>query len=338
MTQVRSTIVTAVVMVVIISGIAASSSPALTTVTLERKTTGAVYPGNFPDPSILVAKGRYYAYSTQSAGENIQLISSSDLLHWSTPRDALPVLPSWAKAGFTWAPAVAHSPTGGYEMFYSARDPQLGTLCIGRAVSATPLGPFVDASKQPYLCQTSLGGSIDPYVFSAHGTDYLIWKSDGANGKPQQLWSERLDANHDALVGVPSLLLSATSSWEDGVIEGPAMLQSDGGLFLYFSGNHWSSSTYAIAAVGCNTPLGPCVESPTGQEVSTLSGLRGPGGPTFFVTPNGQAMMAFAVWSGAPGTATGRRSLYIDTVESTGTLPSLVALLVPAQTHRSSSQ
>jgi beta-xylosidase len=328
----RTLVVTAVVIVVIISGItAAVSTPAHTTVSLERKTVGAVYPGSFPDPSILVAKGRYYAYSTQSGGENIQVISSSDLLHWSARRDALPVLPSWAQTGFTWAPAVAHNPTGGYEMFYSVRDPHLGLLCIGRAVSATPLGPFVDASAQPYLCQTSLGGSIDPYVFSDHGTDYLIWKSDGENGKPQQLWSQHLDANHHALVGVPSLLLSATSSWEDGVIEGPAMLQSDGGLFLYFSGNRWSSSAYSIAVVGCNTPLGPCVESPTGQEVSTLSGLRGPGGPTFFVTPHGQTMMAFAAWSGATGMATGRRSLYIDTVEPTGTLPSLVALLVPAQ-------
>jgi hypothetical protein len=221
-------------------------------------------------------------------------------------------------------------------MFYSALDSQLGLMCIGRAVSATPLGPFVDASTQPFLCQSSLGGSIDPYVFSDHGTDYLIWKSDGAGGKPQQLWSEQLGANQGALVGVPSLLLSATSTWEDGVIEGPAMLESDGGAFLYFSGNRWSSSAYAIAVVGCNTPVGPCVESPTGQEVSSLSGLRGPGGPTFFVTPTGQTMMAFAAWSGATGTVTSRRCLYIDTVEATGTVPSLVALLVPAQTHRSS--
>jgi hypothetical protein len=114
------------------------------------------------------------------------------------------------------------------------------------------------------------------------------------------------------------------------------MLESDGGVFLYFSGNRWSSSAYAIAVVGCNTPVGPCVESPTGQEVSSLSGLRGPGGPTFFVTPTGQTMMAFAAWSGAAGTVTSRRCLYIDTVEATGTVPSLVALLVPAQTHRSS--
>ncbi len=319
-------------MVVTVSGIAAVTfSHASAPLTLERKTTGAVYPGNFPDPSILVANGRYYAYSTQSAGENIQLISSSDLLHWSARRDALPVLPSWARTGYTWAPAVARNPTGGYEMFYSALDSQLGLMCIGRALSASPLGPFVDLSKQPYLCQSSLGGSIDPYVFSDHGANYLIWKSDGANGKPQQLWSAQLDVNQDALAGDPSLLLSATSSWEDGVIEGPAMMQSDGGLFLYFSGNHWSSSAYAIAVVGCNTPLGPCVESPTGPEVSTLSGLRGPGGPTFFVRPNGQVMMAFAGWSGAAETATGRRSLYIDIVETTGTVPSLIALLVPAQ-------
>jgi hypothetical protein len=68
----RTLVVTAVVIVVIISGItAAVSTPAHTTVSLERKTVGAVYPGNFPDPSILVAKGRYYAYSTQLSGATL---------------------------------------------------------------------------------------------------------------------------------------------------------------------------------------------------------------------------------------------------------------------------
>ncbi len=290
---------------------------------------GPVYAGDFPDPSILVADGRTFAYSTQSGGANIQMIVSTDLLHWTRPVDALPVLPEWAVAGYTWAPAVASDPSGGYEMFYAARDRASGLQCIGRATSSTPGGPFIDPSQQPFLCQSSLGGSIDPYVFADGGSDYLIWKSDGAGGRPQQLWSQQLDAANDAPVGTSSLLLSATSPWEDGVVEGPAMLQTTGGLFLYFSGNRWSTSSYAIGEVGCDSPLGPCVNAPTGQEVSTLSHLEGPGGPTFFTTASGQVMMAFAAWSGPVGSTEGQRQLYMDRVDTSGTSPTLIEMLVP---------
>ncbi len=282
------------------------------------------YSGNFPDPSILVANGRYYAYATQSGGDNIQLIDSTDLVHWKVEHDALPVLPEWASAGFTWAPSVAVDPSGGYEMFYAARDRSSGLQCIGRATAASPLGPFVDHSTQPFLCQTDLGGSIDPYVFSDDGLDYLVWKSDGATGQPQQIWSEQLDVDDDALVGSSSLLLSAISSWENGVVEGPAMLHSGTGLFLYFSGNRWSSSSYSIGVVGCDSPLGPCANTPTGQTLDPLGNVVGPGGPGFFTADDGETMMAYAAWVGTPGSPTGRRALFLATVEPTSTFPNLI--------------
>jgi beta-xylosidase len=318
--------------------VTARSSPAPTTATLQSdRVAGAVYTGDFPDPSVLVVDGRYYAYATQSGGTNIQVVSSTDLTGWTPAADALPTLPTWAEPGFTWAPAVDRDPDGGYEMFFAARDGALGVECIGRAVSTSPLGPFVEASATPFLCQANLGGSIDPYVFTDGGTTYLLWKSDGANGSAQQIWSQALDADHDAPVGSASLLLSATSTWEQGVIEGPAMLRTENGLFLYFSGNSWSTSAYSIGVVGCDSPLGPCVNASTGQEVSTSGRVVGPGGATFFAAPDGDTYLAFAAWVGVPHAAGSRRELYIDEVDTTGTLPTLTHLLVPAtrETHRS---
>lgn len=306
----------------------ATSSPAGSSTAPQPVATGPVHAGDFPDPSVLVVGGRYYAYSTQSDGRNIQVMMSTDLLDWTMPRDALPELPIWAVAGYTWAPSVAADPTGGYEMFFAARDRELGLQCIGLARSPSPLGPFHDTSTRPFLCQTALGGSIDPAVFADDHTDYLLWKSDGANGTPQQLWSQPLDATDSAVVGTPSLLLSATSNWENGVVEGPAMLRTAGGLFLYFSGSRWSTSDYSIGVVGCDTPVGPCVDAPTTQVVSTASHLSGPGGPAFFVAVSGRVMMAYAAWSGGPGTPAGRRSLYIDSVDTTGTSPTLIEMLV----------
>ncbi len=107
------------------------------------------------------------------------------------------------------------------------------------------------------------------------------------------------------------------------------MLQTGTGLFLYFSGNSWSSSAYSIGTVGCDTPLGPCVNTPTGQTVSSQSDLSGPGGPTFFTAKDGETMMAFAAWSGVPGSATGKRELYLDAVGTTGASPTLTEILVP---------
>ncbi|MGD0880647.1 MAG: glycoside hydrolase family 43 protein [Acidimicrobiales bacterium] len=286
--------------------------------------SGAVYRGDFPDPSVLVVDGRYYAYATQSGGFHIQVITSTDLAKWSAPKEALPVLPVWSKPGDTWAPAVAPDPSGGFEMFYAARDAELGIQCIGRAVSRSPLGPFVDTSRQPFLCQVALGGSIDPYVMADGGTDYLVWKSDGANGAPQQVWSERLSDGDDALVGVPSLLLSASAPWENGVVEGPAMLPTANGLFLFFSGNRWSTSSYSIGVVGCDSPSGPCANGLSPQAVSTASGVSGPGGPSFFTADDGQELMAYAAWSGVPGSPSGKRELYLDAVDTSGSFPTLV--------------
>jgi beta-xylosidase len=320
----------AVAALTVVAGAAtAAASQPRSTPTPAPLTAGPVYTGDFPDPSVLVSGGRTYAYSTQSGGENIQVIVSTNLLDWTAPVDALPVLPPWASPGYTWAPAVAVDPSGGYQLFYAALARTSGLECIGRATSASPAGPFVDTGGQPFLCQTALGGSIDPSLFTDDGTDYLVWKSNGADGQPQQLWSQALNGRDDGLVGSSSLLLSATSSWENGVVEGPAMLQTAAGLFLYFSGNRWSTSAYAIGVVGCDSPLGPCVNAPTGQAVSTLSHLVGPGGPTFFTETDGQVMMAFAAWSGTADAPDGRRQLYMDRVDTTGTSPTLIELLVP---------
>ena len=163
--------------------------------------TSPAYPGDFPDPSVLVVNDRYWAYSTGSGGRNLQVMSSPDLRTWTTPVDPLPVLPSWARVGFTWAPDVLPA-TGTVLMYYTARDAASGRQCISVAASAVPIGPFTDTSTGPLICQIANGGSIDASpVVTATGT-YLVWKSDdNALGRRSHLWSQRLSADGRALVG-----------------------------------------------------------------------------------------------------------------------------------------
>jgi len=65
-------------------------------------------------------------------------------------------------------------------LYYAARDIAVGHQCLGRAVAASPAGPFIDRSSDPVVCQASLGGDIDPDVFrDSNGRVYLLWKNDG---------------------------------------------------------------------------------------------------------------------------------------------------------------
>jgi GH43 family beta-xylosidase len=311
----------------VVIAVVATSQPSGAALPQTPSSPSPVYRGYFADPSVLVADGRYYAYATESGDENIQMISSKNFWDWSHPKDVLPTLPVWAEGGFTWAPAVAPSPNGGYQMFFAARDRALGIECVGRATARTPAGPFVDPSRWPFICQVSLGGSIDPYVFRDSGTDYLIWKSDGANGAAQGIWAQAFSQGDAALAGSPVPLISATTSWEAGVVEGPAIVRLGGTLHLYFSANRWSSYFYSIGTVTCASPLGPCRGSQPHDWLTSATGMIGPGGPTFFVTPSGRTMMAFAAWTRDPQFPGSRRALFVSPVTVDGAGPTNVSAI-----------
>src|SRR5437867_2397254 len=51
--------------------------------------SGAVWPGDFPDPFVLHGGPVYYAYSTQVGLTQVPTIRSNDLVHWQWVGDAL---------------------------------------------------------------------------------------------------------------------------------------------------------------------------------------------------------------------------------------------------------
>jgi hypothetical protein len=276
-----------------------------------------VHPGDFPDPSVLQYQGSYYAFATQSFASldktiNIQVSTSSDGIHWTqTSTDALPDLPSWAKKGDTWAPSVAYetatSPAK-FVMYYAATVASDGLQCLGLATSATPLGPYVDTSAAPVVCQTGTGGSIDPDVFTDHsGQSYLLWKSDGnAIGDPSTIWSEALTPSLTSFApsASPVSLLTDDEAWQAGIIEGPDMVETQtSNYYLFYGGNDFNSSNYAIGWATCPGPASPCTDAPTTSNplLTSAPGMSGPGGPDVYslTTPSGpQLVMAFAPWQG----------------------------------------
>ncbi len=166
---------------------------------------------NESDPFLYLNNGRYYLYTSDIASTtstkivNVPVSSSVDFKHWSQVTDALPALPRWAQQGFTWAPDV-HQFGSAYVMYFTAGVQANGRQCIGIATGTSPTGPFT-ATDTPFICQLTMGGSIDPRVFTdSTGTNWMLWKSDqNANGAstPTTLWSQELSPNGQALIGLP---------------------------------------------------------------------------------------------------------------------------------------
>ena len=255
---------------------------------------GPVYPFDFPDPDVIRVGEVYYGYATNSAVGNIQMIQSTDLVHWTVDGDALSHLASWAHAGDTWAPGVFEL-NGTFVLYYAVGDGTTGKNCISVAVATDPRGPFIDNSSGPLVCQLDLGGSIDPSPFlDAAGTPYLVWKSQGANGQSSAIWSQQLTPDGVGLVGSAAhVLVRPSQSWEGDVVEGPSVLLWSGRYYLFYSANNWDGAGYAIGVARCQGPTGPCSKPLDHALVGSQEGMAGPGGPSLFPDEQGNLWMAF---------------------------------------------
>jgi len=286
--------------------------------TLDSANGGLVYPFNFPDPFVLSVGHGYYAFATNSAAGNIQIIESSDLTRWTTVGDALPHLPSWAKPGNTWGPSVLQRGST-FVLYYSVLDGTTGEECISEAVATQPAGPYIDSSKKPLVCQLNLGGSMDPSPFvSPDGTPYLTWKSQGANGQPATLWAEQLSPSGTGIGHTPLALLTPTQSWQAGVVEGPDMVVEGGQYLLFYSGNNWQTAEYAIGVADCRGPLGPCTDSSAQPLLASGPAFSGPGGPSVFTDTDGDLWMAFHAWLPGQVGYPNNRPLFVLRITITG--------------------
>lgn len=259
--------------------------------------TGAVHPFDFPDPAVLRVDRTYHAYGTNGPGGTIQVLSSSDLRDWTVRGSALVAVPGWAQPGFTWAPAVTEV-WGGYVMYYAVRHRESGRQCLSRAVATDPVGPFVDESPGPLVCQVAVGGSIDASPFRAdNGVLLLTWKSEGETaGGRSQIWVQPLSPDGLTATSHPVALLSTDRDWEGRVIEAPSMAQLGGRWVLLYSGNSWNTDRYGIGYAHCAGPLGPCSKPSDNLLLASDDRLKGPGGAEVFRTAGGRAMIAYAGW------------------------------------------
>ncbi|WP_245682710.1 glycoside hydrolase family 43 protein [Archangium gephyra] len=291
---------------------------------------------DFPDPFILVHEGQYLAYATNTGGVNVQMASSTELASWrllkderdpSRLHDAMPVLPSWVKPGFTWAPEVLRTPDG-FVLYFTARHAASGLQCVGAATSREPRGPFTSEAPGPLVCQDALGGTIDASPFRASdGQLYLYFKNDGNNpafNKPTEIFAQRLSPDGLSLVGEPVSLVRNDKPWEAHVVEAPTMIERGGSYVLFFSANHygWEStqrvSNYGIGYATCEGPLGPCTDAPDNPFLASTFQpcLSGPGHQTVFQA-EGRDFFAFHSWSATSTCSPAKLGRFMSVVQLT---------------------
>ncbi|WP_440308187.1 glycoside hydrolase family 43 protein [Jatrophihabitans sp.] len=301
-----------------------SSAPAASASTGAAFAANTVWHGTFAGPSVLRVGSTYWAYSTTYGGDNLPVLHSNDLRTWVTRaaypsyanpgwwagyNDAMPHPARWAlyyihrngrDFASIWGPDVEYI-GGRYVLTYAISYQRVGRHCISIATSSRPDGPFVDNTTGPIVCSPDPNGSIDPQlVKDSAGTPYLVWKDAGVRGsKPTIIWSRRLNSSGTAFAAGsrPAKLLYTVRPWEGTVIENPAMIKYGSRWYLFYSGNAYTTPSYATGYALCSGPLGPCRRPTTpGPLLATGGSVAGPGGADPFVTPKGGFRLAYAAW------------------------------------------
>ena len=303
-----------------------------------------IFNGDFADPFALVDGDSVYAYATSTTGSAYSASAHIPVLAITRATgfaghylgDALPTVPKWTVAGYQWAPSVWERPDRTFVMYYStpatqpldcvykATNPGCVTtthgpntaMCISRATSTSPSGPFVDDSSSAFVCPTAQGGAIDPSIFvTTNGTPWLLWKADGdCCNLPTHIYSQQLSPDGLSTIGPPHELIGATQAWEGGLVEAPSMVQSGSTFWMFYSANLWGTPKYSIGIADCRSVTGPCTKPlDRAWHTSTNSANgQGYGGSEFFEAGGGLIWMVHhGLVPGQSGNYAERR-LYVD--------------------------
>ena len=237
--------------------------------------------------------------------------------------------PSLAKIGDTYLAAFSAATVVG--------DMQARRSCIGIATSPSAIGPYTPTSQKPLFCfKKSPKGVIGPDYFIDPKTNvpYLLWKQEGLKGiQGPELISRRLDptGTHFARGSKPKLLMergkgrrkygAIISNWEGIVVENPSMVFYGGHYYLFYTGNQWSTSRYAIGYAVCRGPLGPCTKKTVNKPLlGTRGPIAGPGSADAFVDLQGNLRFVYAAWdAGHVADGSYGRPMHVATLKAVGT-------------------
>lgn len=219
---------------------------------------------NFPDPTVILYRGIYYAYATQARVngimQNVQLATSINLKKWTMVGDVLPNKPLWAKnTQDFWAPHVLYDDEAQkFVLFFSAKaDDEHFDKCIGVAFSDNPEGPFV-SSDSPIIAGPGFE-NIDPFAIRDKKThkNYLFW---GSGFQPIKVRELSKDWKSFAKNSVAKpLIYPGREKKYSTLIEGAWVDYCDGFYYLYYSGDNCCGieANYAVMVARSKNITGP---------------------------------------------------------------------------------
>ena len=235
-----------------------------------------VYPGDFPDPSVIrVGDDTYYAVTTSTDwAPFFPIFRSTDLVRWTIVGHVFAERPAWCVGNF-WAPDFAER-DGTFFVYYAARRSD-GTMCVAVATADRPEGPYVDHG--PLVGQQY--GSIDAMAADdEHGDRWLLWKEDGNSvGRPTPIWAQALETGGTVLRGEPVELLRNDQPWEGDLVEAPHVIRRDGWLYMFYSGNACCGEdcAYAVGVARSRSLAGPWEKCPRNPVLAGNDLFRCPG-------------------------------------------------------------
>jgi hypothetical protein len=300
-----------------------------------------------PDPDIVRVGSTFYAFTTGTTWGNqigIQESTQADPRGgWTVVGSAFPQvnftqpLAQWEVAGTTTSPGVFNF-DGKWIMYYDANNIFTGQGCLSVATASSVTGPYTDNSTGPLVCQTSIGGDLDPQPFidPATGTPYLIWKSnDGSSAAASQVWSQPIGSDGVSLTGSPTAIFtihSADFGWQQ-TTDDPSMVLAGGSYYLFFTGGNFQSGNYPTGYVVCSGPSGGCDLNESTDPILNMQ-PGGSGGGMVFSDASGHWWLASQTWEptnctnyGTPGC---EREMFVASISlpqivppsiTTGSLP-----------------
>lgn len=297
---------------------------------------------DFPDPTVILANGKYYAYATNSGSagrfRNIQVAVSGDLKNWKIIGDALPEKPSWGYKDF-WAPHVLYNETiNKYVLFYSAEtvDTAAGKA-IGVAFANRPEGPFRDAGA-PLIVRPDFE-AIDPMVLRDPRSKkyYMVW---GSGFQPLRIREMDPSMKTFAAGSVDHAILPAGADKDYGkLVEGAWIDYDQGYYYLYYSGDNCCGvdAHYAVMVArsknitGPYTRLGAVSENKSSVILESDAMIVAPGHNSVFKDKEGQKWIAYhAIPRAAFNEKKYGRILYLDRIVYKNGWPALIKETPPA--------
>lgn len=274
---------------------------------------GAVLAGDFPDPSVIKVKDRYWATATTSAwAPAFSLMTSTDLANWKVVGSVFTTQPDWADGNF-WAPELSQVGSTFY-VYYAAKGKVHGRMCVAVATSSKVEGPYQDHG--PLICQKV--GSIDAFAVTDENRNrFLFWKEDGNSQKlPTPIWVQPLSKDGLKLIGKPIEAIRNDAPWENHLVEGPNVFRRGDYWYMFYAADSCCTKTcdYKVGVARSKNLAGPWEKNPNNPIISGNDAWKCPGHGTVVTDEKGNQVFMYHAYNAKDSVYVGRQAM-ADVIE-----------------------